>query len=70
MFKITIEETRLESVHLGKRWELIGPQGQVEYGYTPETDTQKLVARTVYEQTVDGLNLTAVIATINNIKVQ
>lgn len=67
-YKITIEETRVEAVHIGKQWQLIGKQGEAIYGYAPETETNMSVTRQIYEQAVDLLDLVAVIATINGIQ--
>ena len=66
MFKITIEQTRDEPIHKGKQWSLLMVGG--EYGYTPETDTVESVRRTIYEQTVDVLDVKSVIAVVNGIK--
>lgn len=67
-YKITIEETALKTIHVGKRWVVITEvEGRSERGYAPETDSQEAVTQQVYEQTVEELDMKAIIATINGI---
>ncbi len=61
-FKVTIEQTKDESVHLGKEWRLLDAD---RYGYTPEDDTTRTVTKTIYEQTVETLNVWGVITAVN-----
>jgi hypothetical protein len=73
MFKVTIEETKIETKVTGNEWKVVaqkeedGNQTPI-YGYTPEIERRVEVERKVFEQTVEQLDIAAVIATINGLK--
>lgn len=68
MFKITIEETKVETVVIGKQWSIVREEdGKIERDYTPEVETRQTVKRTVFEQTVETLDIRALVSVINDI---
>jgi len=79
MFTITIVESKEVKKTLPKVWAKIGQEENKsvfndervwvsdKMGYTPETETLVTDTKKLYEQTVDQLDLRAVIATINKI---
>ena len=62
-FKITIEETKDVRKTIGKKWEIVGKDG--ERGYTPEVETITTERQDIYIQIVDELDLIAVIEAVN-----
>jgi len=67
MFKITIEHETEETQTKGREWKVIGSKENdiPEYGYTPEIQKVVQISRTIYMQTVNELDLPAVIAAVN-----
>lgn len=75
-FKITIIETRDVTRTVGKDWKIIGQKPALsvsapavidEYGYTPEIEKTVKESREILTQTVDELDLPAVIKAINKL---
>lgn len=73
-FKITIEETKTRLDVVGKDWRIIGEEYQVGqekprsiYGYTPMIEKPIPTTTKIYEQTVEELNIAALVCVINNI---
>lgn len=66
-YKITIEKTEQVRTVLPSQWKLIGTEDNAAYGYTPEVETVQDRTTKVLEQTVDTLNLKAVLCAINGI---
>ena len=68
-YKIIVIETICEDTIHGGEWKQGAGQSEDDkdkYGYTPEIISAKVVEREVYSQDVDKLNLTDVIAAVNN----
>ena len=68
-YEITIRTSEIKEVYVGKDWDVIseGKDGK-KYGNTPEIKKHKAVATVVYNQTVDELDMEAVIKAVNKIK--
>jgi hypothetical protein len=64
-YKITIERTQTVKKTVGKQWKLCGTAENSQYDYTPEVETLREETEKIYEQTVDELNLIAVISAVN-----
>lgn len=74
MFKITITETREVKIKYGMKWEPISSTssvdqipGETKYGYTPLVEKMEMQDIQVLHQTVDKVDLVAVIKAINGI---
>ena len=69
-YKITIEETKEVTKWARREWKQgVDPaNGEHGFGYTPMIENIEIERRNIYEQTVEELDLVAVIATINNIQ--
>ena len=67
-YKITIEEIGQEEKKIGCEWEMGAGEAPTEYGYTPEITATRDYSREVYQQTVNDLDLSAVVAVINGIQ--
>lgn len=67
MFEITITKTTTERRTLPPKWELTGKDGEAVYGYTPEVPADVPVTLKILTQTVEDLDLPAVIKAINRI---
>lgn len=53
---------------IGKQWQIVRQEGgKVEHDYTPEVETRQTVKRTVFEQTVETLDMRALVSVINDI---
>ena len=67
-YKVQIVATVERTEKIGKRWEpMTSANAKTEYGYTPETETVVRREITVLEQTVDTLDVAAVIKAVNGI---
>lgn len=70
-YKIMIVEIGAETKIEGKEWEQgageATPDNGKAYGYTPEIEKICDYSRTIFEQTVESLDLSAVVSVINNI---
>jgi hypothetical protein len=66
MFKITIEETKIEKKIAGTEWERTG-KDEPAYAYTPEIEKQVEVTREIFRQIVEEIDLEAVIKAVNSI---
>lgn len=67
MYKITIEKT-VEAVEIaGHNWAVIGTKedDKPEYGYTPEIVKRAIKTVEIYSQTVEWLDVYAVIQAVN-----
>ena len=64
MIKVTIEQTEVETVLLPKSYEKIGEE---QWAYVDEVETKKTVTREIYSQTLDSIDLAAVIKAVNKI---
>lgn len=66
-FTITITETAVVPTLTDRQWCQIGVKedGKAEFGYTPQVETVKRVEAKRLEQTVESLDLPAVIRAIN-----
>ena len=69
IYKITIEQTRLEEKISPREWVKLGPEDGEDngYGYAPQVIETKNVTREIYTQVVTSLDLPSVIATINKL---
>ena len=67
MFKITVTEVVAEKTIEGKDWEIKSKpkEGDSVYGYTPEIEKTTVVTKEVYKQSVDKLDIVALIAAVN-----
>ena len=67
MFEITVTEVVAEKTIEGKDWEIISKPKECDavYGYTPEIKKTTIVTREVYKQSVDKLDIVALIAAVN-----
>lgn len=68
MFTVKITKTTIEERPAGKEWEVVKgcrADKDREYGYTPEIVKKREVELKVYEQTVDKINIKAVIEAVN-----
>lgn len=72
-YVILIKETSYETVIEGRDW--VSGAGDKEptehernYGYSPEIKKQKLITKTVFEQTVAEFDMKKVIKAVNNIE--
>lgn len=66
-YRIIIREIGTERKILPKEWHKgAGPSGE-EYGYAPEVETFVDYELNIYEQTVDNLDLPAVVSVVNKI---
>ena len=63
-YEITIKEIGQERMKVGMRWEK-GAGENGAYGYAPEVETIMDYSREIYSQTVNDLDLGAVILTVN-----
>ena len=67
MYTITIEQTRNVRKLVGKKWEPIERNGDhTSYGYAPEVETVATETTEIYKQTVEELNVTAIIQAVIN----
>lgn len=69
MYKITITKTRLENTIKSRTWEEGGTESKSEcgkFGYTPQVTEVKDVAREIYSQVVEDLDVGAVIYAVNH----
>jgi len=69
MFIITITEKKVVDTMVGRRWEKGGPekQGTDGYGYTPMISRPVEREIELLRQTVEELDLAAVIKAVNNL---
>ena len=68
MFKITIEETKQVRKTVNQQWEIVKRDGDhYEYGYAPEVEKVVTETQEVYRQTVEELDLAAVIIAVNKL---
>lgn len=69
--KYTIKVERVRDVEgvLGPKWEIVGvgDDGRNKYGYTPVLDTIIKEEETIYEQTVDSLDMAALVEVVNGL---
>lgn len=68
MYTITIKHEREESRFIGREWAITGKKdekGNPEYAYTPQEKETRAVESKVYEQTVEKIELEAVIFAVN-----
>lgn len=65
-YRITIEEMGQEKTIVGSQWK---PMQDTEkgYGYTPEVEATRDYSRTIYEQTVEDLEMDEVIRAVNHL---
>jgi len=73
-FEIKITEIGSEVRTGGKEWEPIkqstatdGSKGEKEWGYTPEIQKTVTYTREIFKQTVDDLDMSAVVSVVNKI---
>lgn len=74
-FKVVITEIVTETVKGGQEWAKTGEELVAEgsdklkaiYGYTPVIEKTQTTEVKVFEQTVDELNMAALVSVINNI---
>ncbi|NDV53861.1 hypothetical protein [Salipiger sp. PrR003] len=66
-YKITIEEIGEEVRTIGKNWERGAGGSPEEFGYTPETQATRQYSRTIYEQTVEDLDMASVVSVVNGL---
>ena len=64
-YKITIEEIGQEVRTVGATWERGAGATSEEYGYTPEIEATRSYERQIYEQTVDTLDVAALVGVVN-----
>ena len=64
---VSVKEVGEEIQTIPKRWELTGPGHAAEYGYTPETESTQLIEREIFRQTVNELDLAALVSTVNGL---
>lgn len=64
-YKIVVTECGEEVRTVGREWRLGGEGDPEAYGYTPETQATREYSRDVYEQTVDDLDLAALVSVVN-----
>lgn len=69
-YTITIQQEREETRLTGREWQVLkqDADGKPERGYTPQVEERRIVKVTVLEQTVDELDIVAVIKAINGIE--
>jgi len=65
-YKITITEMGTETRTAGKEWKE-GVDAEGKYGYTPEIEKILPYEKTIFEQTVKTLDLSAVVSVVNGI---
>jgi hypothetical protein len=65
IYKVTIERTQEEVVIAGREWGPVNGEPGTPYAYTPQIDKITSVKREIYQQTVNFLDLSAVIAAVN-----
>lgn len=63
--KVTATTERVEKV--GKEWRQVDGKPESKYDYTPEIEKTMLRSEQVYEQTVDTLDMAALVKVVNNI---
>lgn len=76
-YTITITRTTIEERPAGKEWTIVSrkPSTQTrgathdEFGYTPEITKKKTVEQRIYEQTLDKIDITNIIAAVNGAEV-
>lgn len=66
-YKITIERTQTVSREIGQKWECIGGNPESKYAYTPSLMADREDTETIYEQTVEMLDLARAIKAINDL---
>jgi len=70
-YKITIVEIGTDERFNGQDWEQgagkLTPDNKNSYGYTPRITKTCSYEKTIYEQTVEKLDLSAVVYVVNNI---
>lgn len=64
MFTVTITKTTIEERPMGREWKKLRDD-MPALGYTPEIMEKKEVELKVYEQTVDEIDIKAVIEAVN-----
>jgi hypothetical protein len=62
---VTVVECGEEIATIGKDWKQIGDDGK--YGYTPEIEGKREYSRKVYEQTLNTLDLPALVSVVNKV---
>lgn len=69
MYTITVKTYRTATVQGGRKWAVVGKDDQNHdvMGYTPDIQVDSREFVDVYEQTVDSLDLVAVIRAVNGI---
>ncbi len=65
MYTIVITKTTIEERPAGQDWERTG-KDEPKYAYTPEITKKREVELKIYEQTVDELDIRAVIESVNS----
>lgn len=68
MFIVTITKKTIEERPAGKEWEVVKgsrTERTAEYGYTPEIMKKREVDLKIYEQTVEFIDINAVIMAVN-----
>lgn len=68
-YTITITQVGLEETVIGKSWQVIAKDtdNRDVYGYTPETTATRKVDQKIYEQTVESMDIPAVIIAVNKL---
>lgn len=67
MFEIIVKETKQVRKIVGKKWEVVERKdSDYRYDYTPEVETVVTETNEVYRQTVESLDLVAVINAVNS----
>lgn len=68
MFEVRITETKEVRKLCDPEWKLVGKEADAKYGYTPAIERTVAVTTDILKQSVEKLNIEAVIKAINNIK--
>ncbi len=68
IYRVTITQTRLENTLRGREWKQgVDLATEDGYGYTPQVIEAKEVNREIYSQTIEGLDIEAVVKAVNKI---
>ena len=70
-YKITVEIEEVVTRIAGKEWRPVSEskEGGTKYDYTPEIEKRVVEGKRIYEQTVENLDLVAVISAVNRMNV-
>ena len=66
-YRVTVEEIGQEKRIVGGEWKIGAGEARDAYGYTPQVEQTCDYARTIYEQTVDDLDLSGLVQVVNGI---